>query len=39
MRAGMSIHTISGNWQARDNEPSAPDQFYERRAQIDGYRA
>jgi hypothetical protein len=37
MRGGRSIHTISGNWQARDNEPSALDRFHEDRAHIDGY--
>ena len=36
MRGGRSIHTISGNWQARDNEPSALDRFHEDRAHIDG---
>ena len=36
MRGGRSIHATSGNWQARDNEPSALDRFHEDRAHIDG---
>jgi hypothetical protein len=39
MPGGKSNHTISGNWQARDNEPSALDRFHEDRAHIDGSRA